>query len=101
MMACAIASCDRLALDNGDRVLGTQFLVCKYTPTYFSREDGQLYRPGPCSSSGCSTDARSCVSFGGAVGGVAGGDGGDGLYCGKGIRFRTVKGWLSDKQNSP
>ena len=94
-MGCAMTSCDRLALDDGGRVFGTQFLVCKYAPTYFTREDGQLYREGPCSSSTCPTDASICVSYGGGVAGSGGGQ-----YCGelwgfawnfsRGIPSRTV-----------
>lgn len=109
-MACEMVNCERLPLETGTKITRTQFLVCKYSPTFFRREDALLYREGPCSSSACPTDASSsCVPFGGDVGGEAenGGGAGEGLYCGKGIRFGTItiptslKGWFSNIINNP
>ena len=82
-VGCAMTSCPRLPLDDGNKVLGTLLFVCKYLPAYFSRVDGQLYKEGPCLSSSCPTDVPNCVPFEGSVGGEEEEDKVTGLYCGE------------------
>ena len=65
MLGCGRATCQRLPLENGDKVFNTLLFVCKYTPTFFSRDDGMLYREGPCSDSTCPPDSPSCFQYAG------------------------------------
>ena len=80
LIGCGVADCPILPLDNGVKIFRTRLFVCVYSPIYFSREDGSLYREGPCSDTSCPTEANRCVEFRGAVEGV---DGMPGSYCGE------------------
>ena len=83
MVGCGKAECPRLPLENGDKVFGTLLFVCKYTPTFFSRDDGTLYREGPCSGSTCPTDAPSCFQYAGRDDVAGGVRVNTGSFCGE------------------
>lgn len=79
MLGCGRASCQRLPLENGDKIFNTLLYVCMYTPTYFRRDDGMLYKEGACSDSAC-PDSTTCFPYRGQAditGGVTG------SYCGE------------------
>ncbi len=84
MLGCGRAHCQRLPLETGDKVFNTLLFVCKYTPTFFSRDDGLLYRDGPCSDSTCSS-GTSCVQYAGQARSAI-----SGSYCGKATANQPV-----------